>query len=135
MTRVIALDGGINFRDFGGYPTTDGGRVRTGRLFRSGTMSNLTQDDVARINDLQIAVICDFRRDDERQDEPTALPPDDPKRVLIPIDPGSAVAMRAALQANDARLVDRVEFMKGINRELAEDHIDDYRRMFEVLLA
>ena len=134
MQRVIELEGGVNFRDFGGYPTTHGGRVVTGSLFRSGMMAKLTDDDRARVNDLEIAVICDLRRPDERDNEPTALPDDAPERVLIPMDPGSGIALRAALKKNTASVSDRVEFMIGINRELAADHIDDYRRMFEVLL-
>lgn len=34
--RLIALEGGQNFRDLGGYRTADGHSVKWGVLFRSG---------------------------------------------------------------------------------------------------
>ena len=43
--RNVPLQGAINFRDLGGYATNDGRRVRWGRLFRSGHLSNLTKKD------------------------------------------------------------------------------------------
>jgi protein-tyrosine phosphatase len=67
MERVIPLVGGLNFRDLGGYETSDGQRVRWRRLFRAGAMSNLTAADEARVQGLGIRVLCDFRTRDERQ--------------------------------------------------------------------
>ena len=69
--RVLPLEGGRNFRDLGGYPTLDGRRVRWGRVFRSGTMVGLTDDDYEYLSALGIRVICDFRSADERTSEPT----------------------------------------------------------------
>ena len=37
--RVVDLEGAVNFRDFGGYETTDGRCIRRGRLFRCGVMT------------------------------------------------------------------------------------------------
>lgn len=34
-----------NVRDMGGWPTEDGGKMRYGRIFRGGTVSNLTDND------------------------------------------------------------------------------------------
>ena len=42
MQREISVDGSVNLRDFGGYSTADGGRVRPGRLYRSGSLAHLT---------------------------------------------------------------------------------------------
>ena len=44
MKRIIGIAGAINLRDFGGYETTDGRRVRSGVLFRSGMLAGLTPD-------------------------------------------------------------------------------------------
>lgn len=132
--RTIALPGAVNLRDFGGYATTDGRQVRRRRLYRSGTLTHLTEDARQAFAELQVGLICDFRRQEERLEEPTPFPADAPRRLEIPIDPGSAVAMRQRLRDASLDLKQRIDFMVGINRELARDHADDYARMFEALL-
>ncbi|MBO6764871.1 tyrosine-protein phosphatase [Maricaulis sp.] len=69
--RVLPLEGGRNFRDLGGYRTADGQSVKWGRLYRSGAMHELTAQDYQYLADLDIAVICDFRANSERAEEPT----------------------------------------------------------------
>lgn len=133
--RLVPLPGTINLRDFGGYATRAGGDVRRGRLFRSGHMAHLTPAVHADFHGLGIHTICDLRRPEERAQEPTPFPEHSPRRVEIPIDPGSAIAMRSALADADLHLEDRIRYMVEINRELARDHAEDYARMFEALLA
>lgn len=70
MNRVIPLQGGRNFRDLGGYTTVDGRRVLWERLYRSGVMSYLTDQDHACLRPLDIRVVCDLRTLRERQREP-----------------------------------------------------------------
>ena len=70
-TRLLPLEGGRNFRDLGGYTTPEGKRVRWGRLFRSGQMSNLTAADYQYLSSLGIQVVCDLRSTEERTSEPT----------------------------------------------------------------
>src|SRR5262249_47416616 len=69
--RRLPLEGAKNFRDLGGYQTTDGRYVRWGRVFRSGALANLTANDYARLSGLGIQVVCDFRSDREREAAPT----------------------------------------------------------------
>lgn len=69
--RVLPLEGGINFRDLGGYPTRDGRQVRWGMLFRSGAMDGLTEHDHAYLQRLGIKTICDLRTGQERAAAPT----------------------------------------------------------------
>jgi protein-tyrosine phosphatase len=132
--RKIDLPGAVNLRDFGGYETADARVVQRGRLFRSGSLAHLTEEAQRTFADLGVALICDLRRPEEQSDEPTPFPLHAPRRLEIPIDPGSAVAMRAQLRQAAVALQERIDFMVGINRELARDHADDYARMFEALL-
>jgi hypothetical protein len=64
--RVLPLKGGCNFRDCGGYETTDGGRVRWGRLYRSGLMTRLSPAAAAQVQALGVRAVCDLRRTAER---------------------------------------------------------------------
>ncbi|HEY2750248.1 tyrosine-protein phosphatase [Phenylobacterium sp.] len=69
--RLLPLRGGRNFRDLGGYRTTDGRQVRWGRLYRSGVMTGFEPDDMAYLQSLGVAVICDLRSPQERAREPS----------------------------------------------------------------
>ena len=66
--RIIPLEGVRNFRDFGGYASRHGGRVRRGRLFRSGHYAEATHDDLKHVRRLGIQLQADLRRPDERGD-------------------------------------------------------------------
>jgi protein-tyrosine phosphatase len=102
--RVLPLEGGVNFRDLGGYRTTDGRHVRWGLLYRSGVMHALTLADYDYLRHLHIATVCDLRSAQERQAEPTQwAPPDAPNTVSTDYDmsafmsdPNAADALRNA---------------------------------------
>lgn len=64
--RLLALTGADNFRDLGGYRTDDGRRVRWRRLFRSASLQELTDDDVAVLRDeVGLRVMIDLRAPSE----------------------------------------------------------------------
>jgi protein-tyrosine phosphatase len=74
MRRVIDLEGCLNFRDLGGYATSDGRRVRWRRLFRSDALQVLTAADVARVRDeLQIGDVIDLRSSAELRSDGRGL--------------------------------------------------------------
>jgi protein-tyrosine phosphatase len=68
--RVLPLEGGRNFRDLGGYGVADGRRVKWGRIYRSGSMAELTLTDYDYLSNLGIRVVCDLRTPEERHAEP-----------------------------------------------------------------
>jgi protein-tyrosine phosphatase len=68
--RLIPLEGGVNFRDMGGYPGADGRRVKWRRLYRSGTMGRLTPGDYDILAERRIRTIIDLRTGVEQQDDP-----------------------------------------------------------------
>jgi protein-tyrosine phosphatase len=72
--RILKFEGGCNFRDLGGYRTRDGRELKWGRVFRTGVLSYFTSDDSERLNQLGVRVICDLRRAEERENEPTRWP-------------------------------------------------------------
>lgn len=74
--RVLPLDGGVNFRDVGGYRTGDGRAVRWGRVYRAGSLAELTVEDVAYLGRLGLRLSCDLRSAEEVERRPDRLPPD-----------------------------------------------------------
>jgi protein-tyrosine phosphatase len=73
--RTLPLVGGVNFRDLGGYRTADGRAVRWGRVYRAGSLAELTGDDVAYLARLGLRLACDLRSVEETVAHPDRLPP------------------------------------------------------------
>jgi protein-tyrosine phosphatase len=63
----LPLNGLPNFRDFGGYATTDGRRVRKGMLYRSQAFGGATEKDLEYLAALGIRLVCDLRSELERR--------------------------------------------------------------------
>ena len=76
MTQMRVLPFGQihNFRDYGGYRTADGGRVKSGLLYRSGHHAEATGDDLAQMQQLGLAHVIDLRGNGERASHPVRLP-------------------------------------------------------------
>lgn len=91
--RVKPLEGIVNFRDFGGYPTQCGARVQRNRLFRSANFAEAKPSDFAFLDSLNVNLVVDLRRPDERANQPSLWPlslhPDKPP--ASPIDKASTV--------------------------------------------
>ena len=72
--RWIDLDGADNMRDLGGLPVAGGGRTRSDLLLRSGTLQDLTADDVSYlVKDVGVHTVVDLRLTDEAEREGSAL--------------------------------------------------------------
>ena len=127
--RTLMLPGAVNLRDFGGYATEDGRAVRRHRLYRSGSLAHLSDEGTRAFAELGIGLICDLRREEEKEEEPSPIFRHSPRQLDIPIFPGSALRMHD--QGDPARmtLAERIDFMVSVNRELARDHAEDYARM------
>jgi protein-tyrosine phosphatase len=62
IEHLAELDGPANFRDLGGYRTAGDGVTRRGRLFRSDSLSYLSDRDVAALRDeLGVRTVIDLR--------------------------------------------------------------------------
>lgn len=70
MTRRIAFEGIDNFRDFGDYAAGHR-RLKRGLLFRSAHHATSTDADLARLAGMNLALIVDLRRSNERERQPS----------------------------------------------------------------
>jgi protein-tyrosine phosphatase len=73
--REVALEGAINFRDLGGYATTDYRSISMGRLYRAGDISQLTDADMEELKRRKIYTVVDFRGEEESAEAPDRLLP------------------------------------------------------------
>jgi protein-tyrosine phosphatase len=83
--RRLALEGAFNFRDLGGFETTDGRRIRWGQVYRSDDLNKLTEADFKRLNAIGISLVCDLRWRGERKTSPTEWQDASPLFLLAPI--------------------------------------------------
>ena len=76
MTSKPFLDteGIHNFRDYGGWPTQDGGRVNSRLLWRSGQHIGASEADLLAVRALGIRTIVDLRGSSERERNPCRRP-------------------------------------------------------------
>ena len=73
--REVALEGAVNFRDLGGYTTTDYRRIAMRRLYRAGDISQLTDADMEELKRRKIYTVVDFRGEGESVAAPDRLLP------------------------------------------------------------
>jgi protein-tyrosine phosphatase len=132
--RVLPLQGGQNFRDLGGYRTTDGRIVRWGLLYRSGSMHFLTPGDQAYLETLGIRTVCDFRDNHERATEPAMWPAGHAPRVFAD-DYDLSLGGIGKNTGKAPTVADAKEAIGGLYPVLLQRFNGQYRRMFGELLA
>lgn len=130
--RRLLLDGAPNIRDLGGYPTLDGSTTRWKKLLRGGRLSGLTPSDQHLLSAYEIKIICDFRNANEYQQDVTKLSQQSNAVIHnLSISPGNqqSIVDISLINANDM-----ARWMQQLNRELALNHSQRFRQMFELLL-
>ena len=91
-SRHIALEGQPNFRDIGGYKTSDGKTVKSGQVYRSGELPRLTDDDVSKLRELGIKTVVNFLTDVEIEARGRDRLPNGVKEISLPIKVGDDLA-------------------------------------------
>ncbi|WEV39712.1 tyrosine-protein phosphatase [Lactobacillus sp. ESL0681] len=71
--RIVAFDGPVNFRDLGGYQNEAGKRLKWHKIYRSDSLSALSDADQARLTAMNVTVDCDLRSAYEKETAPDKL--------------------------------------------------------------
>ncbi|MFF5447752.1 tyrosine-protein phosphatase [Streptomyces sp. NPDC012888] len=126
------LSGVRNFRDVGGLSTTDGRRVRSGRLFRSGHLAHATETDAEFLGSLGLHTIFDFRNAaDVTLEGPDVVLPG-VRNVNIPLsDPADGKEFWKMVRDGD---LEQLRRLLGDGRAAARME-DSYRRMVRTRTA
>ena len=72
--RSFGIESAKNFRDAGGYRTTDGRWVKYGQVYRTNKLSSLTDAEQARMLSQGISLDVDLRNFVERKEDPDRVP-------------------------------------------------------------
>ena len=117
---VVPLDGGSNFRDFGGYRTANGGVVRRGLVFRSAHLGGLTDADRTALGQLGVKTIVDLRGVNEAAETPHLIEGLACRVVGAHIEPQLGEHLRAG--------VENGTLTPFVVMDLLTDHYRDYPR-------
>ena len=130
MNTAIAIqDALVNFRDFGGWPTETGKRVRRDRLYRCGQFGDVPAAAFTWLIALDFQVIVDLRDVVERTRVRSPWPPDYTGRVLHHDNKVGAAPPHLALLGNERLTPQGVAGYYGaLYTELPFD--PDYRSVF-----
>src|SRR5436309_2858288 len=116
MQRVIDLEGCLNFRDLGGYPTADGRTVRWQQVYRSDALHHLTPADVARVRDEMI--VADYAATQENLEAiiERLMAAKGYQTMLSALPPDTLHAEAETMVAFLARIRERYGSMRGYAR-------------------
>lgn len=123
-----------NFRDLGGYRNQQGRYLRKGKIYRSARLNALSADDLTVFNTLRISTICDFRGDEEYQedyDQSGVIIDIQPHRLTIP--PRIAEQVIELYHANDLNAETAHKLMMASYRSYVTDYVVIYRNLFDLL--
>jgi protein-tyrosine phosphatase len=129
------LEGQPNFRDLGGYKTSNGRVVKRGLVFRSGELPRLTDQDMAELKRLGIQTVVNFLTETEIEARGEDRLPDGVETVSLPIaggDDNLAVAILEARQKADFSQVP-VETNADIHRLAIRDARKEYGTLLRAI--
>ena len=123
-----------NFRDCGGYATADGLRMRTGRLYRSGTLDGARTADLHTLQAIGLKTIVDLRAPREKKKELPAIA--GARRIDLPIELENKARDRMQpLMVKRGAENEVVDILKQMYRDLADEAWPQAGQLFHVLLS
>lgn len=134
--RVWVLDAVENFRDYGGYGTASGRRMRTGRLFRSAHHGTATPADLEKMAALNLHTIVDLRRPEERRRTPSLRAPGFTGQVIDnDLDDEPEDQFQKHLKESDHSVASMRRYMTEYYAKAPFEprHLDLYRRYFQTI--
>lgn len=130
--RGILLEGAVNFRDLGGYPTKDGRQVKWGKIYRSADVSKLTDADLDVLTKLNLKMVCDLRGNKEVETSPDRLP-QGTERIHLPA--GSEQVGNANSYVKYMTTPDRADSLMSASYTRMDHFKAKYKPMFDQLLV
>jgi protein-tyrosine phosphatase len=131
--RHLNLQGASNFRDLGGYPTSDGRVTRWRQIFRSNHLGLLTETDIELVRSLGVKSAFDFRGVEERAEALCGV-----KEITthsLPIEPTVVAALRAELARGALSAAVALEIMRESYRNYVRHNTHSFRALFVHLLG
>ena len=130
--RVIEMNNIKNFRDIGGYFTSDNRQVKWGQIYRSADVSNATLYDQEKIRRLDIKTVIDFRSERTAKKYPLLLHPSI-RKISLPLTPMDAEKLDEQVRDGDFNRSDAIHYVQESYVDIVENHKEQFGEMFDLL--
>ncbi len=101
-SQIPILEGQSNFRDLGGYETIDGRKVKSGVIFRSGELTYITDEDVAKLDSIGILTVINFLTEEEIQLKGDDRVPENAQSIFLELNSGDmAMEVQKMIRSGD----------------------------------
>ena len=133
MKRHVPLCGQPNFRDLGGYAANDGRTVKWGLVYRSGELSQLSDEDVRKLRELGIKAVVDLRSPEEVSARGEGRLPPDVSAYPLPIASSDMFAKLIPMFLKGDFSQVPPDMLDAMNRMLVRDFTQQYAGLIRVL--
>jgi protein-tyrosine phosphatase len=129
MRTTTLVDGAVNFRDLGGCVSRSGRPMRSGLVYRSGSMHAISASGLRTMRELGLRAAFDLRSNAERAGRPTILPGDGSVAYHVFDHDRKTGNLFRALGETGKSAEDGRALMIGIYRALPYDLAEPYREL------
>lgn len=129
--RFFELDSIQNFRDIGGYITSDNRYVRWGKIFRSGSFFKMTSHDSTELNNLGIKTVIDLRSADANRQNIRKF--ENVNNIRIPVTYNSYSSIAQKVMDGQFLRGDAVIHTQDTYRDMVNNFADQYAGLFDYL--
>ncbi|MDR0428847.1 MAG: tyrosine-protein phosphatase [Tannerellaceae bacterium] len=131
-SRPVVMDSIQNFRDLGGYASTDNGKsIHWGKVFRSGKIGEISERDSTRLDGLKIKTIIDLRTNEEVTASPIGYKNANIVHIPIPIKNISDLVNRLA--EGRIRKGDGILFMQDLYLQYVTENKEEFSKALSIL--
>lgn len=132
-TRNVNMLGIQNFRDLGGYKSSDAGKsIRWGMIYRSAQIDSIPSCSNRELKSM-VRTIIDLRTESERQNYPQLH--DSALNIIhIPIPTGDMEHILEDIQKKKIKTDTIYRLVEQMNRELVTNYRKEFKQLFTILL-
>ena len=130
--RILPITGGYNFRDLGSIPTNDNTYIKENLLIRTDELSQLNEDDLNLLAELNVKTIVDFRTEMERSQSIDRVPSTVKNEIHLDI---MAANMNSFMEKIQSGNNDYKGLLKHFYTDLitSDNAITEYQTFFNIL--
>ena len=133
-TRNVNIPGVQNFRDLGGYKSTDTGKmISWGMLYRSAQIDSISPGSRRELKNMGIRTIIDLRSEEKLHNYPQ-LDDKEFRIVHIPIPTGNMESILQGIRKEKIKSDTIYRLVERMNRKLVANYQKEFREVFDILL-
>ena len=128
--RFVSIAEAQNFRDMGGYQTTDNRTIRWGKIYRSGTIFPFTEWDSSRLENIHLRTLIDLRPQEAMLANP--VPFKNIHVVSLPVPLGNQSELDQRINRNHIRKGDGLLFMQDLYLQFVSEDKAQFSQALDV---